>query len=402
MSGATSNNLYYEPSGFTHIQNGNISWSFANDTAISASALIFNAANSFSSVQGQGQWAYQYYNGSSWNNITSYDSSNQRWGNGSYISRFNLLPDSCSSCTIARAWTAPNAGTISGRGRVLKNDVSGGNGVQARITLNGNQAWPTSGGAQTIGATDQTGFATDVTNLAVASGDVLRFEVTNGGNGDATADATSWAPSVGYTSSSSGGPAGYTFCANENATCSFSGAASVAYGANGDFNYGTYTNSVACTNAVFGDPIQGRVKNCYYQLGSGSGSTNLALGHSSSSSSNWDSAQTADKAFDGSYATNWQSANGQGFAGQWLQVDFGASVTMDKVVLSEYGNRTQGFQIQCWNGTAWQTVYSGSTIGAQGQHVPFTFNAATCSSARLYFTAGSNTPVIYEFEVYNA
>ncbi len=72
------------------------------------------------------------------------------------------------------------------------------------------------------------------------------------------------------------GPSGYTFCANENGTCSFSGTASVAYGANGAFNYKTATNSIACNNATFGDPISGTVKACYYQPTTTSNWTNCA------------------------------------------------------------------------------------------------------------------------------
>jgi len=65
----------------------------------------------------------------------------------------------------------------------------------------------------------------------------------------------------------SGGPSGYTFCANENGTCSFSGGtASVAYGANGSFFYKSATGSIACNNATFGDPLVGIGKACYYKL----------------------------------------------------------------------------------------------------------------------------------------
>jgi hypothetical protein len=59
----------------------------------------------------------------------------------------------------------------------------------------------------------------------------------------------------------------YTLCASENGTCSFSGVADVAYGANASFNTRTATNSIACNNATFGgDPISGVVKSCYYRL----------------------------------------------------------------------------------------------------------------------------------------
>jgi alpha-L-rhamnosidase len=61
----------------------------------------------------------------------------------------------------------------------------------------------------------------------------------------------------------SGAPAGYTGCAAENGTCSFSGTQSVAYGANGTFTYQTLTGGTACDNAVFGDPGYGLTKSCY-------------------------------------------------------------------------------------------------------------------------------------------
>lgn len=72
------------------------------------------------------------------------------------------------------------------------------------------------------------------------------------------------------------GPAGYTRCASENQTCSFSGSASIAYGANGAFNYRTAINSIACNNATFGNPISGVAKSCYYQITS-SGSTIVTI-----------------------------------------------------------------------------------------------------------------------------
>ncbi|MET9412305.1 alpha-L-rhamnosidase [Streptomyces sp. NPDC002935] len=57
--------------------------------------------------------------------------------------------------------------------------------------------------------------------------------------------------------------AGFTRCAGEGGTCSFSGTRSVAYGA-GTYTYKTATDSTACTNASFGgDPASNLVKSCY-------------------------------------------------------------------------------------------------------------------------------------------
>ncbi len=56
-------------------------------------------------------------------------------------------------------------------------------------------------------------------------------------------------------------------CANENGFCSFSGTTQVRYGANDTWAIQTRTDGVACTNAVFGDPVYGVAKVCqYYQI----------------------------------------------------------------------------------------------------------------------------------------
>ena len=66
-----------------------------------------------------------------------------------------------------------------------------------------------------------------------------------------------------YTSALPTGGVWTNQCAQENGTCSFSGTMVVAYGANGQYYYGTYTNGTACSNSVFGDPIYGTAKACY-------------------------------------------------------------------------------------------------------------------------------------------
>ncbi len=58
-------------------------------------------------------------------------------------------------------------------------------------------------------------------------------------------------------------------CANENGFCSFSGTTQVRYGANDTWVTQIHTDGVACTNAVFGDPVWGVVKTCQvYQIAS--------------------------------------------------------------------------------------------------------------------------------------
>ena len=50
------------------------------------------------------------------------------------------------------------------------------------------------------------------------------------------------------------GPSGYTFCANEYGTCSFSGTMSVAFGAGTSFYYQNLTNGTACTTRSLATP----------------------------------------------------------------------------------------------------------------------------------------------------
>jgi hypothetical protein len=58
----------------------------------------------------------------------------------------------------------------------------------------------------------------------------------------------------------------WTFCANESGTCSFTGTQKVRYGAGTTYaTPQTATNSLACTNVIFGDPIVGTAKHCDYQ-----------------------------------------------------------------------------------------------------------------------------------------
>ena len=68
-----------------------------------------------------------------------------------------------------------------------------------------------------------------------------------------------------YTISS--GPAGYTWCASENGSYTFSDVVDVAYGANGQYyyQYGV-TGTINFNNATFGDPIVGVVKSGYYKV----------------------------------------------------------------------------------------------------------------------------------------
>ncbi len=72
-------------------------------------------------------------------------------------------------------------------------------------------------------------------------------------------------------SGNSGGPSGYTYCADENQYCRFSDTEDVAYGANGSFYYhSAVTGGIDCDNGTFGDPAYGTAKACYTRQSSSS------------------------------------------------------------------------------------------------------------------------------------
>lgn len=56
----------------------------------------------------------------------------------------------------------------------------------------------------------------------------------------------------------------WTECAKEGGTCTFSGTREVRYGAPGYYVTKVFTGSVACSNAVFGDPKKSTAKSCSY------------------------------------------------------------------------------------------------------------------------------------------
>ena len=95
----------------------------------------------------------------------------------------------------------------------------------------------------------------------------------------------------------------------------------------------------------------------------GAASSLLSQGKPATASSTENAGTPASAAVDGNTGTRWSSA----FADpQWLQVDLGATATIDQVVLNWEAAFARSFQIQVSaNGTSWTTVYS-TTTGAGG------------------------------------
>jgi hypothetical protein len=206
-SGKIRNNLYYEDRG--RFLAGKSIAEITDVHQIQTSRAANFAAEQFSQSQGKNQWLYMYQaHDSMWAEMPNYSAElhNGAWQGegGQSVSAFNLAParctGTCSTGGVARAWVAPQSGTVSIRGRVLNAEGQGGTGAYAAINLvsgkNVTQIWPAPGSRQLLANSNVAGFETDLDSVAVNAGDMIRFEIH--GNGDGANQRVSWTPSVGY------------------------------------------------------------------------------------------------------------------------------------------------------------------------------------------------------------
>ncbi|MHB1484835.1 MAG: LamG domain-containing protein [Saccharofermentanales bacterium] len=204
FSGTASNNVFSETNypgngngGFTNQwNNGNFNyWTLSNNTSIPSAENISNSEIAFSATQGLNNWFYQTYDGSTWTNL-SYNSSNGYFGTTSaLVSPFETLPDAVSSHSTARVYVAPYPGIVNISGwAYLPYNNSGTDGVRIKITKNGSTIW----GTNTISGTDAAGIAANISDVTLAAGDIIRFQVDCGSNNNNSSDNVSWIPTIAY------------------------------------------------------------------------------------------------------------------------------------------------------------------------------------------------------------
>ncbi|HEU5429617.1 MAG TPA: discoidin domain-containing protein [Actinocrinis sp.] len=187
--------------------------------------------------------------------------------------------------------------------------------------------------------------------------------------------------------------AGYTFDPNSSNTVSISfGATSTRY---------LRINITANTGWPAGQLSELEV------YGSTSTSSNLAQGKNTTASGSSQS-YTPGNATDGNQSTYWESTN-NAFP-QWLQVDLGASVAINKVVLqtpvANWAARTETLAVQgSTDGSSFSDIVAsaGYTFDPAGNStVTISFNSSTTRYVRLNITANTGWPAgqISEFQVY--
>ena len=103
----------------------------------------------------------------------------------------------------------------------------------------------------------------------------------------------------------------------------------------------------------------------------------------------------AQLAFDGDEQTRW--ATDQGTKQAWVAVDFLKPRTVDRVRISEaFPKRVQKFELQSRNGGDWQTIFTGTTLGADFQRA---FVPVTAREFRLDILEATEGPTINEIEL---
>ncbi|MBP1994421.1 hypothetical protein [Paenibacillus eucommiae] len=153
--------------------------------------INYQASSGFSGTQGQNQWYYMYGNGSTYTNMT-WDGANSRWyGAGSYnwVSAGVMHPGNTTDAV--RKWVAPASGSITITGNVAKNDVGGGDGVNAQIIHNTTNIYN-----QDIAYNNSTGYDVNLT-LSVTAGDAIYFRLNR--KSTQTFDLTNWDPVIAFT-----------------------------------------------------------------------------------------------------------------------------------------------------------------------------------------------------------
>ena len=135
---------------------------------------------------------------------------------------------------------------------------------------------------------------------------------------------------------------------------------------------------------------------------------NLAIGKQMGESGHSD-VYGAGNANDGNQSTYWESTNNS--FPQWLQVDLGASVGINRVVLklpTGWGTRTQTLSVQgSATGSSFADIVASAGYQfnpASGNTVTINFNTTSTRYVRLNITANTAWPAgqISEFEVYGA
>jgi|GEM_PF-2399333 len=214
---------------------------------------------------------------------------------------------------------------------------------------------------------------------------------------------------------------GWVWCALENDSCAFTGTRQVRYGANNTWTILTLTNTTPCTNGIFGDPLSGVQKACWYFDSSiyptGTPTATQTATAISGSGWTWCAAEGGNCTFTGTREVKYGASN------TWATLTFTNSTDCNNNV---FGDPLSGVLKACWysdteitpppaptitgitpnsgasaGGTA--VVISGSDFAVSGTSFTFGGVAATggitCTSSSCSLTAPAHAAGVVDVMV---
>ena len=253
---ATTPTTTWKPS---QLQGSGGSWAFNGTTTPVAATFVLDCTDLVSA--GLPRWFVSLRDNTP-GNVATLSSARMVFANGAIADCTVTNPSGGLARTVDNAtlyaMTANSTPAINGQPQNIS--VSVGQTATFSVSATGaapmNYQWRRNGSA--IGGATSTSYSISSTTSADNG---ARFSVlVSNSIGSVTSNE------VLLTVNASGGPAGYTWCANEWGSVALNGVCDVAYGGNGVFNYKyAQTGTITFNNATFGDPIDGVAKSGYYK-----------------------------------------------------------------------------------------------------------------------------------------
>ncbi|TVX92185.1 RHS repeat protein [Paenibacillus agilis] len=161
-----------------------VTWS-----AASTEKNVYRASTDYSTIQGDNNWYYQEWDGSTYTNL-AWDNSKKLWQGKNKHATIAANIHHPDHVDIVRKWVAPKSGIVHISGQVAKSNPTCGDGVKAIIRKNNKLIWSTA-----IGYDDKVGVSASYTTN-VATGDALYFIVNQ--QQENSCDGTFWDPTITY------------------------------------------------------------------------------------------------------------------------------------------------------------------------------------------------------------
>lgn len=146
----------------------------------------WDASADFSGTQGLNNWRYQYWNGTAFVDMETWDGANWLASTGGAVITSSTVHPGSGAESVARVWVAPGRMHLRLLGTVYDADPGGGDGVIARILVNDVEVW-----SATI---NNGGASFHCIAVSVEANDAVRFVIEK--RTEWSYDLTAWLPVI--------------------------------------------------------------------------------------------------------------------------------------------------------------------------------------------------------------